>query len=797
MACEGPENEIQRIARFLVGRHIDGVPTHELQLAFPRITDNIDLAREVLTQYGVPVSVARDEPLGHRLPVRNLLAILTLFHDGFDANAQLDLLHTLPSSARREGAGATKEFLAEDVERFLFEHHLIHASPTLVKRACEAEAGHGNLPPSIQHWRKWLDCLPNESEGRSPAGWLPRLHQLANYPVVEDEQESLRNFLKEVGNALRLLEREDPRVILLPELLALLTTIAETAQVTVRTEAGGVAVSGLRDALDTPCGVLVVAGMTDDNIPHAGDPDPFFSEKERRALGLRTSQDEVDDDRARFEAALKAARVRVLFTYPSRAGSRRLVRSRFLERLKESQKEPPPAEHPEPRTLREWSQRVAENLHARIEEPGKDHLPLPGPPANRPSVQRIWLAMGASWERQIRPRANPFDGCVGGGLRTSSGTNLSVSALETLVHCPFRYALHYRLRILPREELDEEGDLSQTGSWVHAFLEEYYRQSATGKMISDPSFPPKSGLLPGSIPEEKVDTLFHDALAYADREVPRDGWLPPGIRGRALLERYLGSGDRPGAGALRELVGLERERVKHLRIVGIEVPFGSHRRAPGTEIPTALRANAIPLTAKQDVSFSVALNGRIDRLDQIDRPASEPWWVVTDYKTRASNLRDEDWKEGYRIQLPMYAHMLKTAFPEVRAEILGLRIIHVSGPGAVSSELLVYAYDRFGDPSRPRSGDGLLAPTEIMWPDKKQFGNASSTNNLSVHVQQKLTQCVERGQTALDNLALGDMFPNSLEDKDGNCRFDGSYCEYRTVCRFYEARRSDGERTGA
>ena len=576
LPCGNTEDEAVCVARFLRQQaDREGIPARSMQVAFPYVTDNIDLMAEVLEQYGLPVSRARDEPLSHRRPVGALLSLVALPLEGFRSVALLDFLHAAAPPGGAPPAAVTGGSVTEEVERSLREHGLDRATPQSLDGVSWTAGGKAR-PAWVGALIAWMRGLPSEGETRSPEDWGRWLRATAESSIADDDRESLSALLEEVLAGLRLMASESCGPMPLEEFAALLRAIAELSEGSSGPSPGGVFLGGLRDALDTPSDILVVSGLNDENLPRVREPDPFFTEGERRRIGLRTNAQEILDQEMRFHAAQGAARRHLLLTHPQREGTRPLVRSRFLEELPDLPS--PTLPTAPPLTLSEWSLALAGNLHARLRSPGHPAgAPLPVPRSGAVAAQVLW-GMRASWERQAHPGANPWDGQAGPHFALPSGSTLTVSSLERLVQCPFRYALVHRFPILPREEFEEE-DPAGMGLWVHKFLESFYRRASALHAGPSPGAAfPSGGLIPGDLTDDDTTRLFVEALAEADARVPRGDWLPGGARGRALLASYLGPSGDGQEGVLREVIDTERRYVRaHLRILGSELPFSSAR----------------------------------------------------------------------------------------------------------------------------------------------------------------------------------------------------------------------------
>jgi ATP-dependent helicase/nuclease subunit B len=238
--------------------------------------------------------------------------------------------------------------------------------------------------------------------------------------------------------------------------------------------------------------------------------------------------------------------------------------------------------------------------------------------------------MGAIAERERRaPGIGRFDGWLGRrvpGLRPGPGDVVSVSRLEDLTACPYRYFLKHVLRVRPPDVPEDVpgGWLSalEFGSLLHTILRAFM------EIVSDWG--------------ERVDAAAHAVLLaevtarHVEAQRERTPVLhEPGFRVDVMrLER-----------ALR--IFLKEESRRTAVPVGFEVSFGMGRSGG--------LSREEPVRLKLSERFELLLRGSIDRVDRTDE-GFEVW----DYKSGSTFDYDEFdlLMRGRRLQWALYAHVL-------------------------------------------------------------------------------------------------------------------------------------------
>ncbi len=181
---------------------------------------------------------------------------------------------------------------------------------------------------------------------------------------------------------------------------------------------------------------------------------------------------------------------------------------------------------------------------------------------------------------------------------------ISPSGYNALVACPYQYFARHVLHLNELDEVREELDKRDYGTWVHAVLQRFHEQIP---LLQQHDRDDAEAVLRRTSDEVFAAGLAHDYLAQA--------WL---LRWQALIPAYLDW-------------QLENEDAGW-RYQGSEVPF---------EI---------------NVAQNLQLRGRLDRVDvYVNEPEN---LAVLDYKTQSVQVLKNKLKEpGEDVQLACYAHV--------------------------------------------------------------------------------------------------------------------------------------------
>lgn len=254
-----------------------------------------------------------------------------------------------------------------------------------------------------------------------------------------------------------------------------------------------------------------------------------------------------------------------------------------------------------------------------------------------PEFERLSALHGAAWGDDLRRPPpvrwpdRPVDAATPPGIPQLASPavrpslmpqRISVSALASLVACPYQFFVRSVLRLGELDEVSEALEKSDYGALVHRSLERFHRR-----------YPVVSELSPATALAE-LDAIVCESFAAAEA----DNWLAVGWRLR--WQRRLGA----------YLEWQRRCEAEGWRWQAAEEPAACSLALPG--------------------GGEVTLYGRIDRIDR--GPAGER---LIDYKTKAAKpLRDglaED------VQLPAYA-LLRDAAPAVHATPAAISALYLA-----------------------------------------------------------------------------------------------------------------------
>ncbi|HVX84006.1 MAG TPA: PD-(D/E)XK nuclease family protein [Phycisphaerae bacterium] len=258
---------------------------------------------------------------------------------------------------------------------------------------------------------------------------------------------------------------------------------------------------------------------------------------------------------------------------------------------------------------------------------------------------------------------------------------MSVSQLEKFAACPLQYFMHYTLGLKPRQLLAL--DALNLGTLYHRILERFYARVITGDF-----------LWPDCHEHDLRRALEHEVDAAA-REL------------HAELQEKLPSYDKQRQRTKRSLgIVLEADRRRacqgDMRPIGVEVTFGKARDTAPNPPPGPLVRLPV-LRIPMNNGRSVAVTGKIDRVDAAPSSNAAPDVSVMDYKSAAK--RDLDltmlfW--GLSLQLPVYGLVMRDlAHKQPRAALyipLGIRQKSVPAPEDAPDQNSDAFYQQFQKP---------------------------------------------------------------------------------------------------
>lgn len=310
----------------------------------------------------------------------------------------------------------------------------------------------------------------------------------------------------------------------------------------------------------------------------------------------------------------------------------------------------------------------------------------------------------------------------------------SVSQLELYGKCGFQYFLR---NVLKLDGLEEEADgleASGKGTMLHEVLRRFMLESRTAdRSVRDAPL------------EESVEAIHKIAREHiAKSQVDHPFWQ--------LDVDSLIADRKEDGGILRRFI--ERElalQEVELRPQYFEVGFGLGPDAESDPL----------LILEEEITIDgLKLRGKIDRID-----VGPNQFAIVDYKSGSSVSKLKDIKRGISLQLPLYLR--------VAEDVLRSHMPHLIGVAGI--------YQKLSDPKSKRElGIAVKQFAEDLYPDVKAQKMCQSVEELA----DLINKVVERAKQYVDGMTQG-LFP--LTDSDLTDRVC-SYCEYSSVCRLSEVK---------
>jgi hypothetical protein len=583
----GERSEIELAAAATLDLLRSGVPPSEIAIVLREPADQAELVAGVFAAYGVPAAVALRLPLARTALGRALIGVLRC---------------------------ALAEGTSDDLIAYLRAPGLLR-EPQAVDRL-EADLRRAGERTAARARERWEAEHPELDE-------LDRLARVARggiAPLAEAAAARARSLLTAPyrGGAPRLEgeEREDAAAYgaaaaVLQELATLgsfaglpppgaadlIGALEEAVAQLPPVEPGGVVVTDPRAVRARRFRAVFALGLGEGEFPRPPRPDPFLTDDELVAAGLRRGDPEarLDDERLLFYAVASRPSERLVLSFcVCDEEGRPLTRSPFVDEV---------------RVLLSddlWERRRVRRLH----EPA---WPAETAPTGR-ELARARAATGA------RAPERPLGAPTGAAAAELAAIDvLSPGSLETFADCPIKWLVERWLR--PAALAPEEQWLAR-GSYAHDLLGGTLERLAAehGGTVLD-------------------RTTLPDALASLDATAAALG-----------LPSDLGGSEAAAAGAARRVQRdvrslLEREASAGGSLVPthLELAFGFEEEDP-TSLP--------PLELQND-EVSLRLRGRIDRVD-LDSATGAA--LVRDYKVGKANsaYRGAQWGEQRRLQVALY-----------------------------------------------------------------------------------------------------------------------------------------------
>ncbi len=630
------EDQLRRIAREikdLLTRDPTLRPS-DCAVVFRQVVPQLALAREVFSEYELPLDPAAGEPLARRpfgIFARRLMRLdiegwrlgdlTALLNSDFVDRRRWGLrrrhVGLLARFGRRNGLWAGRDALSR-IATGLSGGGDEGAAPAAERRA--AADGLRAALAELEGLVAGPDRRPGERARRLDAALFGRAAivppAIRDLPAAEAELDAFRALLRSVeaaDDALGL--PEEPEASFVERLERRL----EAPTVLLR-EAGGVLLAPMHTLHGLRFAHVAVGDLVEGRFPAPRRSGDLLDEAARELLAARglalpprarLSEDALwHSVRSRSEARLSAWRPRL------DERGRPAAPSYYLESLDAG----PPASAPAP---------GVEGAASRREIAIAATAAWPAGERRRPAGYEPWPLVRAAarveQRRRSRESAGPFEGRVAAGRvpwLTGPESVWSATRLESYQLCPFQFFGHYALRLREPQEEREAADAATRGTVVHRILEEVVRPLA------------EAGL-PLSM------RTLDEALARLEEVAPRM-W-------REAPERY-----GFGRAALWRLEGPRVRRQLAILLRGEAEWNDGHgvTRVLGTEMA---------LEGSLGEERPLRLGAHVDRLDE-----GEGFVSVVDYKSGREITRG-DLVRGERLQLQIYAALALRARGASRA----------------------------------------------------------------------------------------------------------------------------------
>ena len=489
-------DEVRAIAQEIRDLAAAGVRPGDIAVAFPDLDGAAPYVDEVFPDFGVPCTVSVGRPLSASPLVQALLSVLAAPARGyrrsdvialvtspylpFTRGSELDIL----SREARIVAGTWDERLVALAANFDEQPEPEAARDRNAEKIAAIEAaritirrlfadlatleGAKTIPDHIAAYRLLLDTwqAPVMPGGEDP-------------DLLDDEARDLAGFtraLAELEELARLLPGDK---VPLPEFFSLIGTLTAGSRAGRRRNRNAVRVIGIREVPHISVPYLFIAGLVEGEMPRLTTRLPFLTDAETRRLGTRSKDDILREERYYFIAALLAAQSRVYISYPAADGSTPLVRSGFVDAVRE-------AFAPET-----WGN--SDFPDSRLARAGRaGALLVRGEAANPPGLTVREAVCRLNIENYHRKGGydSPYDGLIGDDPaiagRFGEEAVFSATALETYAECPFRFSMEKVLGLAPLPPADPDLTAQERGNLVHQVACRFYagwRRDGNGPVL--------------------------------------------------------------------------------------------------------------------------------------------------------------------------------------------------------------------------------------------------------------------------------------------------------------------------
>jgi len=645
-------DEVRSIAQEVRDLLAANVRPDEITVAFPDLASAVPYVEEVFPDFALPYTASGGRPLSASPLVQALLSVLAVPARGYRRE---DVVALMTSPYLPNAGGCELDVLSREarITAGNWDGRLValvsaledeRARPDSAKSRLTAKiAAVGAAREAVRGLFADLSVLEGTKTVREHLAAYRSLLKRWQAPVMpaegepdlrEDEARDLEGFIGTLAALDRVSRLFPEEKVALLEFSAMLTLLLAGTRTGRRRHGNAVRVVGVREVAHLSVPYLFVGDLVEGTMPRLTTRLTFTTDAETRRLATRSKEDILREERYHFTAALLAARTRVSLSYPAADGTTPLVRSGFVDAVREafSPETWGNSDFPDSRLA---AARRAGALLARREVPAV----MPPPLTLREAVRRLNV------ENYHRKGGydSPYDGMLGDdpavvaalAERFGDGAVFSVTALETYADCPFRFYLERVLGLAPLPPADPDLTAQERGALVHRIAYRFYsgwKCDGNGP-VTDACCPDALRRILDAGREEAERFTFETPAWAADKEL----LLGSPAAGRGLLERFLRHEAEVAASRF----------VPH----AFEVSFGLPV-APG-EVDAASVPDpvAVPLG-----DATIRLRGRVDRVDVMP----DGRFMITDYKTGSSHHRLKDIMAGKALQLPLYLRAVET-----------------------------------------------------------------------------------------------------------------------------------------
>lgn len=742
-------DEVRAIAQEVHSLIAAGVRPGDIAVAFPDLDGAALYVDDVFPDFGVPYSISAGRPLSASPLIQALLSVLTVPARGYRRS---DVIALATSPYLPDAGGCDLDLLSREARIVAgpaaWDERLAVLAANLDEEQARPETpetARGRITAKIASIeaaragirRLFTDLATLEGKKTIPEhlaayrslldAWrAPVMPGEGDRDLLEGEARDLAGFMGVLATLEELARLFPGEKVPLVEFSSLLGILVAGTRAGRRRNPLAVQVIGIREVPHLAVPYLFIADLVEGAMPRLTTRLPFTTDAETRRLGTRSKDDVLREERYHFVASLLAARTRVYLSSPAADGSTPLVRSGFLDAVRE-------AFSPEAWGSSDFSAsrlaaaRRAGALLACGEVPaGMPPGIAAGEAARRLNIENYHRKGGYD---------SPYDGLLAGdpaivaalAERFGEGAVFSPTALETYADCPFRFYLERVLGLAPLPQADPDLTAQERGNLVHRVAYRFYsgwRRDGNGPVT-------------GTCLPDALDRILETGREEADRfTFTSPAWV-------AEREHLLGS-TAAGPGLLERFLRHEAETAASgLLPQAFEVSFGlpvSLVEVDPVSIPDAV---AIPLGGE-----TLRLRGRVDRVDVLP----DGRFAITDYKTGISHPALKDILAGRALQLPLYIRAVET----------------LTGMQGVAGTY--YTIKRGEVRNRPVFWDAAMKDCFGCFPGSRQ----SSVEDVRALVENSLALAGEY----LAGIRGGRFPPRS---DAGPCP---AYCGFATVCRF-------------